>query len=136
VSTLNLKSHSTRHIQYEYKPGNLADSEPSKWTSSDYRDGQLGINLGPQHPSTHGVLRLEVILEGEQVVQVEPHIGFLHRCFEKHAENLPFNQIIPYVDRMDYVAAMNSEHVFAMAVEKWLAFSMRSIQGWSISVFW
>lgn len=120
VSNLNLKSHPTRHIQYEYKPGNLADSEPSKWTSSDYRDGQLGINLGPQHPSTHGVLRLEVILEGEQVVQVEPHIGFLHRCFEKHAENLPFNQIIPYVDRMDYVAAMNSEHVFAMAVEKWL----------------
>ena len=78
------------------------------------------VNLGPQHPSTHGVLRLEVLLEGEVVVKVDPHIGYLHRCFEKHAENLPFNQIIPYVDRMDYVAAMNSEHVYAMAVENWL----------------
>ncbi len=78
------------------------------------------INLGPQHPSTHGVLRLEVITDGEIVRDVIPHMGYLHRCFEKHAESVPFNQVIPYVDRMDYVAAMNSEHAYAMGVERML----------------
>jgi NADH-quinone oxidoreductase subunit D len=112
-----------RTIQYQYSPGNLENSEPSFWKADDLEDGQTIVNLGPQHPSTHGVLRLEVKLDGEIVVEVDPHIGFLHRCFEKHAEALPFNQIIPYVDRMDYVAAINSEHVYAMAVEKWLGIS-------------
>jgi NADH-quinone oxidoreductase subunit D len=78
------------------------------------------VNIGPQHPSTHGVLRLEVLLEGEIVREVVPHIGYLHRCFEKHAENLPYNQVIPFVDRLDYVAAMNNEHVYAMGVERML----------------
>jgi len=78
------------------------------------------INIGPQHPSTHGVLRLEVVTDGEIVVEVIPHLGYLHRCFEKHAESVPFNQAIPYVDRMDYVAAMNSEHAWAMGVERML----------------
>jgi len=109
-----------RSIQYEYLPGNLENSEPARWHKEDLEDGQMVVNLGPQHPSTHGVLRLEVKMEGEMVVEVEPHIGYLHRCFEKHAEALPFNQIIPYVDRMDYAAAINSEHVYAMALEKWL----------------
>lgn len=75
------------------------------------------INIGPQHPSTHGVLRLEVVTEGEIIVDVVPHLGYLHRCFEKHAEALPYNQVIPYVDRMDYLASMNSEHAYAMGVE-------------------
>lgn len=78
------------------------------------------INLGPQHPSTHGVLRLEVLLDGEVVKEVVPHLGYLHRCFEKHAEQLPYNQIIPFVDRLDYVAAMNGEHAFVMGVERML----------------
>nr|WP_262922765.1 NADH-quinone oxidoreductase subunit D [Roseivirga pacifica] len=78
------------------------------------------VNIGPQHPSTHGVLRLEVILDGEEIVEVAPHIGYLHRCFEKHAENLPYNQILPFTDRMDYLAAMNNEHAFAMGVERML----------------
>jgi NADH-quinone oxidoreductase subunit D len=76
------------------------------------------ISIGPQHPSTHGVLRLEVISDGEWVVDVVPHLGYLHRCFEKHAEALPYNQVIPYVDRLDYMAAMNSEHAYVMGVEK------------------
>ncbi len=78
------------------------------------------INIGPQHPSTHGVLRLEVVTDGEIVVDVVPHLGYLHRCFEKHAESMPYNQVIPYVDRMDYVAAMNSEHAYVMGVEQML----------------
>lgn len=78
------------------------------------------INIGPQHPSTHGVLRLEVITDGEIVVDVVPHLGYLHRCFEKHAESVPFNQVIPYVDRLDYVASMNNEHAYVMGVERML----------------
>ncbi len=113
----------SRTIQYEYLPGNLERSETALWQESYLKDGEFLINLGPQHPSTHGVLRLEVVLEGELVMDVVPHIGYLHRCFEKHAEALPFNQIIPYVDRMDYIAAMNGEHVYAMALESWLGIS-------------
>ncbi|MCS7081572.1 MAG: NADH-quinone oxidoreductase subunit D [Bacteroidetes bacterium] len=78
------------------------------------------LNMGPQHPSTHGVLRLEVVTDGEIVVDVIPHIGYLHRCFEKHAESLTYPQVIPYVDRMDYLAAMNNELAWAIAVERLL----------------
>ena len=99
---------------------NLTLSEPGFFTQEMLKPGQMILNIGPQHPSTHGVLRLEVLMEGEIVQQVVPHIGYLHRCFEKHTEALPFNQIIPYVDRMDYIASMNSTHVYAMAIEKML----------------
>jgi NADH-quinone oxidoreductase subunit D len=76
------------------------------------------LNIGPQHPSTHGVLRLETILDGEVVVDVIPHIGYLHRCFEKHCEAMTYPQTIPYVDRTDYLAAMCVEHGFVTAVER------------------
>lgn len=109
-----------QQIQYKYLPENLTISEPTKYTQGSLKSEEMLINIGPQHPSTHGVLRLEVITDGEIVVDVVPHMGYLHRCFEKHAEALPFNQIIPYVDRLDYAAAMNSEHCYAMGVEKML----------------
>lgn len=108
----------TDGIQYKFKPSNLVDSEPNRFDEASLRSEEMIINLGPQHPSTHGVLRLEVLMDGELVKEVVPHIGYLHRCFEKHAENLPYNQTIPFVDRMDYVASMNSEHAFAMGVER------------------
>lgn len=107
-------------IQYEYNPDGLKLSEPNKFRVEDLRSEEMIINLGPQHPSTHGVLRLEVLLDGEIIRGVVPHIGYLHRCFEKHAENLPYNQVIPFVDRLDYVASMNCEHVYAMGVERML----------------
>lgn len=110
----------TDHVQYQYKPTNLTESEPNKFKEENLRTEEMIINLGPQHPSTHGVLRLEVLMDGEIIKDVVPHLGYLHRCFEKHAENLPYNQIIPFVDRMDYVAAMNSEHIYAMGVERML----------------
>lgn len=78
----------------------------------------LTLNMGPQHPSTHGVLRLEIELEGELIVDVKPHLGYLHRCFEKHCEALTYPQIVPYVDRMDYLAAMYNEWGYAVAVER------------------
>ena len=107
-------------IQYKYRPENLSVSEPTKFNYENLGEDEMLLNLGPQHPSTHGVLRIEVVSDGELVKQVVPHLGYLHRCFEKHAESLPFNQIIPFVDRLDYVGAMNSEHAFAMGVEKML----------------
>ena len=85
------------------------------------RTDEMIINMGPQHPSTHGVLRLEIVVDGEIIVDVIPHIGYLHRCFEKHAEHMTnYQQVIPYTDRMDYVAAMNNEHGYAVAVERLL----------------
>ena len=81
---------------------------------------EMVVNMGPQHPSTHGVLRLELKLDGEVVREAIPHIGYLHRCFEKHSENLSYPQIIPFTDRMDYVAAMNQNWGFCLAVEKLL----------------
>lgn len=104
--------------QYLFKESNFALSDPNKYSVENLRSEEMIISVGPQHPSTHGVLRLEVVSDGELVVDVVPHLGYLHRCFEKHAEALPFNQIIPYVDRLDYLAAMNCEHAFVMAVEK------------------
>lgn len=110
----------TDQVQHKSHPGNLLRSEPNKFRAEDLRSEEMIINLGPQHPSTHGVLRLEVLMDGEIVQEVVPHIGYLHRCFEKHAENLPYNQVIPFVDRLDYVASMNSEHAYAMGVERML----------------
>jgi len=82
---------------------------------------EMVINMGPQHPSTHGVLRLELVVDGEVVVDVIPHIGYLHRCFEKHCEHMTnYQQVIPYVDRLDYVAAMSNEFGYVVAVEKML----------------
>lgn len=80
----------------------------------------LTLNMGPQHPATHGVLRVEIKTDSEIVVDAIPHLGYLHRCFEKHAENLDYRGIIPFVDRMDYVAAMSMEWGYVLAVEKML----------------
>ncbi|MDO1445854.1 NADH-quinone oxidoreductase subunit D [Rhodocytophaga aerolata] len=107
-------------IQYEYKPENFRLSEPNKYRPEDLKREEMILSLGPQHPSTHGVLRIEVITDGELVVDVVPHLGYLHRCFEKHAESMPYNQVIPYVDRMDYLASMNNEHAYVMGVERML----------------
>ncbi|MFW5760936.1 MAG: NADH-quinone oxidoreductase subunit D [Cyclobacteriaceae bacterium] len=112
-------------IQYKYDPAHLQNSEPSKFSTRDLQSEEMLINIGPQHPSTHGVLRLEVISDGEIIVDVVPHMGYLHRCFEKHAESLPYNQTIPFVDRMDYLAAMNSEHAYVLGVEKMLGITER-----------
>ena len=107
-------------IQYIFGKENLNKSEPAKFKSEDLKHDEMIINIGPQHPSTHGVLRLEVITTGEEIVELAPHMGYLHRCFEKHAESLPYNQTLPFTDRMDYVAAMNNELAFAMGVERML----------------
>ena len=80
------------------------------WRLEDLDNDEMILNMGPQHPSTHGVLRIELRTDGEVVRAARPHIGYLHRCFEKHAENVDYPGVIPYCDRLDYVASMgNSE---------------------------
>ena len=78
----------------------------------------LNLNFGPQHPAAHGVLRLILELDGEVVEKADPHIGLLHRGTEKLIESKTYTQAVPYFDRLDYVAPMNQEHAFALAIEK------------------
>jgi NADH-quinone oxidoreductase subunit D len=82
------------------------------------------LNFGPQHPAAHGVLRLVLDLDGEVVERVDPHIGLLHRGTEKLIEQKTYLQAIPYFDRLDYVAPMNQEHAFCLAVEKLLGITV------------
>jgi|TARA_B100001093_G_scaffold220569_1_gene211608 NADH-quinone oxidoreductase subunit D len=90
----------------------------------DVRTDEMLVNMGPQHPSTHGVLRLVLRTDGEIVSEMEPHIGYLHRCAEKIGENLTARQWIPYTDRMDYLAAMNMNLGWALTVEKLLRYQV------------
>jgi len=76
------------------------------------------MNFGPQHPAAHGVLRLVLEMDGEVVQRADPHIGLLHRATEKLAENKPYIQSVPYMDRLDYVSMMVNEHAYVMAIEK------------------
>jgi NADH-quinone oxidoreductase subunit D len=84
----------------------------------DVRTDEMLVNMGPQHPSTHGVLRLVLRTDGEIISDVQPHLGYLHRCAEKIGENVTPIQFIPYTDRMDYLAGMNMNLGFSLAVEK------------------
>lgn len=98
--------------------------EPEKPTinkeTEQLKSELLTLNMGPQHPATHGVLRIEIWTDSEIVAHAIPHLGYLHRCMEKHAENLDFRGVIPFVDRLDYLAAMNMEWTYVAAVEKML----------------
>ena len=86
----------------------------------DLRTDDMIINMGPQHPSTHGVLRVALRTDGEVVSEAVPHIGYLHRCAEKIGEKLSPRQFLPYTDRLDYLAGVNMNLGWALAVEKLL----------------
>jgi NADH-quinone oxidoreductase subunit D len=88
------------------------------WRLEDLDNDEMILNMGPQHPSTHGVLRIELKTDGEVVRAARPHIGYLHRCFEKHSENVDYPGVIPYTDRMDYCASMGNSLGYALAVEQ------------------
>ena len=102
---------STISKSYALAPGDEADA-------SRFHGEEMIVNMGPQHPSTHGVLRLELRTDGETVRHITPHLGYLHRCKEKIGENLPYYQYIGYTDRLDYLAAMNNNWAWSMAVEQ------------------
>lgn len=85
---------------------------------------KLTLNMGPSHPSTHGVLRIVLDLDGEVVVRATPDVGYLHRGDEKIAENMQYNQFVPYTDRLDYLAPLANNVAYALAVEK--------LMGWEL----
>jgi NADH-quinone oxidoreductase subunit D len=93
-------------------------------TSSDIVGEKLVLNMGPSHPATHGVLRMILELDGEIMTKAEPDIGYLHRGDEKIAENMHYNQFVPYTDRLDYLAPLSNNVAYALAVEK--------LMGWEV----
>ena len=102
----------------EVIPVSGGELAPVPATETEIR--KFTINFGPQHPAAHGVLRLILELDGEVVERVDPHVGLLHRGTEKLMEYRPYQQTIPYFDRLDYVAPMNQEHAYVLAIEKLL----------------
>ncbi|GAB4130396.1 MAG: NADH-quinone oxidoreductase subunit D [Thermogutta sp.] len=98
----------------------MSEDRESLATAGEIRTEELLINMGPQHPSTHGVLRVVLRTDGELVLDAVPHIGYLHRCAEKIGENVTARQWIPYTDRMDYLAGMNMNLGWSLTVEKLL----------------
>ena len=97
--------------------GGTSTEDGDLTSQEDVRTEEMLINMGPQHPSTHGVLRVVLRTDGEMVLEAVPHIGYLHRCAEKIGESVPYYQYIPYTDRMDYLAGMNENWAFCRAVE-------------------
>src|SRR3989475_12975917 len=93
--------------------------------SEDALHGEtMVVNMGPSHPSTHGVLRLVLRLDGEVVKAVQPHLGYLHRGMEKIAEGMTYNQFVPYTDRLDYLAPLSNNVGYILAVEKLLGITV------------
>jgi NADH-quinone oxidoreductase subunit D len=93
-------------------------------TTQDIVGEKLVLNMGPSHPATHGVLRLVLELDGEIITKADPDVGFLHRGDEKIAENMHYNQFVPYTDRLDYLAPLANNVAYALAVEK--------LMGWEV----
>ena len=93
-------------------------------TTQDIVGEKLVLNMGPSHPATHGVLRLILELDGEIITKADPDVGFLHRGDEKIAENMHYNQFVPYTDRLDYLAPLANNVAYALAVEK--------LMGWEV----
>jgi len=108
----------TMVMDMDHTAGRYYEEAMKKLEVESYEGDEMVVNMGPQHPSTHGVLRLELVLDGEIVKKVTPHIGYLHRNFEKHAENITYNEVNPFCDRMDYLASMNQGMAYSLAVEK------------------
>jgi NADH dehydrogenase I D subunit len=96
----------------DHKPDTVSNADSNKSTR------ELKLNLGPQHPATHGVLRLVLDLDGETVVKCDPVIGYLHRGVEKHIEHLNYLQVIPHTDRLDYISSMANNIGYCIAVER------------------
>ena len=115
-------------IQEIEAPDTLARAQASLGTLRETTDDLVGekmtINMGPSHPATHGVLRLVLEMEGEVITKATPDLGYLHRGDEKIAENMQYNQFVPYTDRLDYLAPLANNVAYALAVEK--------LMGWEL----
>jgi len=139
-STLNLHTITTSHESSvtDYQPMQLLEEkllngdDPS---GKAFKTKHFTINFGPQHPAAHGVLRLILELEGEEIVRADPHIGLLHRGTEKLIEYKTYLQALPYFDRLDYVSMMTNEQCFSLAVEKLLNIDIPPRAKWIRTMF-
>src|ERR1700709_452238 len=114
----------TREIENPDPLARTAAAEARLNSRTDDIGEKMVLNMGPSHPATHGVLRLVLELDGETIVKATPDIGYLHRGDEKIAENMQYNQFVPYTDRLDYIAPLANNVAYALAVEK--------LMGWEI----
>ena len=120
--------HMASRIQEIEAPDTLARTQTSLGTLNEATEDMIGeklvINMGPSHPATHGVLRIVLELDGEIITKATPDVGYLHRGDEKIAENMQYNQFVPYTDRLDYLAPLANNVAYALAVEK--------LMGWEL----
>ncbi len=114
----------TREIEIKDSAALSAGLEGYQQTTEDLVGEKLVINMGPSHPATHGVLRIVLELDGEVITKADPDVGYLHRGDEKIAENMQYNQFVPYTDRLDYLAPLANNVAYALAVEK--------LMGWEL----
>ena len=98
--------------------GGSVSLNPTTTTHGDFKTEEMLLNMGPQHPSTHGVFRVLIKTDGELIIDAESHIGYLHRCFEKICENVNYLMATPYTDRLDYLMAMGNNLGYSLAVER------------------
>ncbi|MEC5125457.1 NADH dehydrogenase (quinone) subunit D [Verrucomicrobiales bacterium BCK34] len=117
-------SKTTREIEIKDTASRSSELEGYQQTTDDLVGEKLVLNMGPSHPATHGVLRLVLEMDGEVITKADPDIGFLHRGDEKIAENMQYNQFVPYTDRLDYLAPLANNVAYACAVEK--------LMGWTL----
>ena len=96
----------------------MAESQTKEYKTPGLETETVTISMGPQHPATHGTLRLQIDLDGETITKVVPHLGYLHTGFEKLAEHLTYNQFIALSDRLNYLSPLNNNIGFAIACEK------------------
>ncbi|MES2598438.1 MAG: NADH dehydrogenase (quinone) subunit D [Verrucomicrobiota bacterium] len=116
-------------VTREYEAPDVAakaamQAESMEATTSDIVGEKMVLNMGPSHPATHGVLRLVLEMDGEIITKADPDVGFLHRGDEKIAENMHYNQFVPYTDRLDYLAPLANNVAYALACEK--------LMGWEV----
>ncbi|MGI8820049.1 MAG: NADH dehydrogenase (quinone) subunit D [Chthoniobacterales bacterium] len=114
----------TREIESPDPATRVAAAQAERATQSDDIGEKMVLNMGPSHPATHGVLRLILELDGETITKATPDVGYLHRGDEKIAENMQYNQFVPYTDRLDYLAPLANNVAYACAVEK--------LMGWEL----
>lgn len=114
----------SREIEIPDAAARAASLDSYQATTEDLVGEKLVLNMGPSHPATHGVLRLVLELDGETITKADPDIGYLHRGDEKIAENMQYNQFVPYTDRLDYLAPLANNVAYALAVEK--------LMGWEL----
>jgi NADH dehydrogenase (ubiquinone) Fe-S protein 2 len=140
----NLPTHGTRLIPVDPAFGHPVDPNDPQYmnlardigdTPEERKIRHYTVNFGPQHPAAHGVLRLILELNGEEIVRADPHVGLLHRGTEKLIEYKTYLQALPYFDRLDYVSMMTNEQCFSLAVEKLLNIEIPERAKWIRTMF-